>query len=94
MQQARLSSLSYAKVQVIDIIFWPGGLLTFYNYFIQFSSVAQSCPTLCDPMDCSTPGFPVRHQPPELAQTYTAAGDDRGAHEGQLDKGLVDGGAW
>ena len=37
---------------------------------IQFSSVAQSCPTLCDPMDCSMPGFPVHHQIPELAQTY------------------------
>ena len=36
----------------------------------QFSSVAQSCPTLCDPMDCSTPGFPVHHQLPELAQTH------------------------
>ena len=36
----------------------------------QFSSVAPLCPTLCDPMDCSTPGFPVHHQPPELAQTY------------------------
>ena len=35
----------------------------------QFSSVAQSCPTLCDPMDCSTPGFPVLHHLPELAQT-------------------------
>ena len=34
---------------------------------IQFSSVAQSCPTLCDPMECSTPGFPVHHQLPELA---------------------------
>ena len=33
------------------------------------SSVAQSCPTLCDPIDCSTPGFPVHHQLPELAQT-------------------------
>ena len=32
------------------------------------SSVAQSCPTLCDPMDFSTPGFPVHHQLPELAQ--------------------------
>ena len=29
-----------------------------------------SCPTLCDPMDCSTLGFPVHHQPPELAQTH------------------------
>ena len=33
------------------------------------SSVAQSCPTLCDPLDCSTPGFPVHHQLPEFAQT-------------------------
>ena len=37
---------------------------------VQFSSVAQSCPTLCDPMDCSTPGIPVHHQLPELAQTH------------------------
>ena len=37
---------------------------------IQFGSVAQSCLTLCDPMDWSTPGFPVHHQFPELAQTH------------------------
>ena len=37
---------------------------------IQFSSVTQSCPTLCNPMDYSTPGFPVHHQFPELAQTH------------------------
>ena len=36
----------------------------------QLSSVAQPCPTLCDPMDCSTPGFPVQHQLPELTQTH------------------------
>ena len=35
----------------------------------QFSSVAQSCPTLCDPMNCSTLGFPVHHQLPEFTQT-------------------------
>ena len=35
-----------------------------------FSSVTQSCPILCDPMDCSTPGFPVHHQLPELTQTH------------------------
>ena len=35
----------------------------------QFSSVAQSYPTLCDPVDCSMPGFPVHHQLPDLAQT-------------------------
>ena len=38
--------------------------------FLQFSSVAQSCPTLCDPMNCSTPGLPVHHQLPEFAQTH------------------------
>ena len=37
---------------------------------VQFCSVAQSCLTLCHPMDCSTPGFPVNHQLPELAQTH------------------------
>ena len=37
---------------------------------VKFSSVAQSCLTLCDPMDCSTPGFLVHHQLPELAQTH------------------------
>ena len=36
----------------------------------QFSSVTQSCPNLCNPMDYSTPGFPVHHQLPELAQTH------------------------
>ena len=37
--------------------------------FIQFSLVAQSCPTLCDPMNRSTPGLPVHHQLPEFTQT-------------------------
>ena len=44
-----------------------------YLYFpccFQFSSIAQSCLTLCDPMDCSTPGLPVHRQLPELAQTH------------------------
>ena len=36
----------------------------------EFSSVAQSCPTLCDSMDCSTPGFPVHHQLLDLTQTH------------------------
>ena len=37
---------------------------------VQFSSVVQSCPTLCDPMDSSTPGFPVHHHLPESTQTH------------------------
>ena len=37
---------------------------------VKFSSVTQSCPTLCDPMDCSMPGFPVHHQLLEFTQTH------------------------
>ena len=40
------------------------------NGSVQFSSVAQSCPTLCDPMNRSTPGLPVHHQLPEFTQTH------------------------
>ena len=40
------------------------------SLIIQFSSVAQSCPTLCDPMNRSTPGLPVHHQLPEFIQTH------------------------
>ena len=41
-----------------------------YIYIYQFSSGAQSCPTLCDPMNCSTPGLPVHHHFPEFTQTH------------------------
>ena len=38
-----------------------------HTHYLQFS---RSCPTLCDPMDCSTPGFPVHHHLPEFIQTH------------------------
>ena len=41
-----------------------------FSHHCQFSSVAQSCPTLCDPMGCSIPAFPVHHQLLELAETH------------------------
>ena len=40
------------------------------SLIIQFSSVTQSCLTLCDPMNRSTPGFPVHHQLPKFTQTH------------------------
>ena len=40
------------------------------TFLIQFSSVAQSCPTLCNPMNRSMPGLPVHHQLPESTQTH------------------------
>ena len=43
-------------------------MLNTTNYSVQFSSVAQSCPTLCNPMNCSTPGLPVHHQLLEFTQ--------------------------
>ena len=43
---------------------------------VQFSSVAQLCPTLCDPMNRSTPGLPVHHQLPEPTQTHVHWVDD------------------
>ena len=48
-----------------------------WNYInLQLSSVTQSCPTLCNPMDCSMPGMPVHHQLPELAQTHVRWASD------------------
>ena len=44
---------------------------------LQFSSVAQSCPILCDPMNCNTPGLPVHHHLPEFTQIHIHRdGDD------------------
>ena len=53
---------------VVDImVIWVK--FTHFSPF-QFSSVAQSCPTFCDTMDCSTPGLPVHHQLLEFTQTH------------------------
>ena len=41
-----------------------------YMVVLQFSSVTQLCLTLCDTMDCTTPGLPAYHQLPELTQTH------------------------
>ena len=41
-----------------------------WRHSVQFSSVAQSCPTLCDPMNHRTPGLPVHHQLPKFTQTH------------------------
>ena len=41
-----------------------------HQFKCSVSSVSQSCLTLCNPTDCSTPGFPVHHQHPELAQIH------------------------
>jgi len=50
--------------------FLSKGLVTIFSNSSQFSSVAQLCPILCDPMDCSMPGLPVHHQLPELVEIH------------------------
>ena len=56
---------------VLSFLYGPT-LTSVHDYWKnhQFSLVSQLCPTLCDPMDCIMPGFPVHHQLPELAQTH------------------------
>ena len=49
---------------------WPHHSMSWLHAPSQFHSVAQLCPTLCNPMDCSIPGSLVHHQLPELAQTH------------------------
>ena len=58
-------------------LYLAGKTQSFCYLHYSFSSVAHSCPTLCDSMGCSTPGFPVHHQLSELAQTHVhRVGDD------------------
>ena len=57
-------------IQKIVLIPWNNFSAKYLEPSVQFSSVAQSCPTLCDPMNRSTPGLPVHHQLPEFTQTH------------------------
>ena len=60
--------LNYGKV--VNFIVWFLNVKLFNNISQSVSSVAQSCPTLCNPMNHSTPGLPVQHQLPEFTQTH------------------------
>ena len=61
---------------LINLLHWCGTLIiidepiSILIHSVQFSSVTQSCPTLCNPMNCSTPGLPVHHQLLEFTQTH------------------------
>ena len=66
-ERDNLSHIRLAKIKK-DIGYGEAGPLMYYS--VQFSSVAQSCLTLCDPMNRSTPGLPVHHQLPEFTQTH------------------------
>ena len=75
MKIAILRSWNEWKIRIYmnSLIGFQDTFLFFRNWHyvcIQFSSVAQSCPTLCDPMNYSTPGLPVHHQLLEFTQTH------------------------
>ena len=57
------------NLHLLRLLHWLVGSLPL-GHLVQFSSVAQSCPTLCDPMNRSMPGLPVHHQLPEFTQTH------------------------
>ena len=76
-------SSSVAGTRICERGWWGGsgtGLPSASQVLAQFSSVqfssVQLCPTLCDPVDCSTPGLPVHHQLPEFTQTHVHRVDD------------------
>ena len=54
---------------LLHLLHWQADSLPLYHVF-EFSSLSQSCPTICSPTDCSLPGFPDHHQHPELVETY------------------------
>ena len=60
------NSNSYSRISEFKTLFFDIP----HKCLFQFSSVAQSCPTLCDPMNRSTPGLPVHHHLPEFTQTH------------------------
>ena len=67
-QWARFNDFIYHDISVLNIALEH--TVKFWVFEYQYSSVAQSCPTLCDPMNRSTPGLPVYHQLPEFTQTH------------------------
>ena len=77
-QNTGVGSFSLLQIFPTQVSCIAGGFFTSWatrealvKYMIvQFSSVTQSCPTLCDPMNCSTPDLPVYHQLPEFTQTH------------------------
>ena len=56
---------------IVICFMYYNNLINIWKFHVpQFSSVTQSCPTLCDPMNLSTPGLPVHHQLPKFTQTH------------------------
>ena len=74
LERERLNSLDnqpfLGQVCIVFTLTFVGCVFLFCKYVSQFSSVTQSCPNLCDPMNRSMPGLSVHHQLPEFTQTH------------------------
>ena len=68
--------ISHSKANVLNVL----NYFSYQSSIHQFSSVTQSCPTVCNPMNCSMPGLPVQHQLPESTQTHVHWVDDASNH--------------
>ena len=67
--------IGFASLTLVFLLYyfcclWTMLPIAWNTQALSVSSVAQSCPTLCNPMDCSTPGLPVHYQLPESTQTH------------------------
>ena len=62
--------------RIVILFFFLLHIQNIQHQLFQFSSVTQSCPTLCNPMDCSTPGLPVPPHPPKFARVHAHCIDD------------------
>ena len=67
--QGKLKSSQQPKIEHFEQKMFKSSILLKYQWNVQFSLVAQLCPTLCYPMYCSMPDYPEHHQLPELGQT-------------------------
>ena len=68
--KSTVSIMRYVILLMTSIPYMEHSLVMVKGHSVHFSSFTQSCPTLCNPMKCSTPGFPVHHQLPEFTPTH------------------------
>ena len=68
--KSMVSIMRYAILLMTPIPYMQSSLVMVKGHSIKFSSFTQSCPTLCDPMNCSTSGLPVHHLLLEFTQTH------------------------
>ena len=66
----KLWYIYYFPTSLLSIICWTEAQRSKKLAQVTYSAIMEQCPTLCDPMNCSTPGLPVHHQLPEFIQTY------------------------